>query len=165
VTLSADVSIPQRFTQPLLTPLEGDRYAQTRVTVRMADDGAALLDRFEFVAPPGGLRADELRRPDLAGLLQWAVEARVAQELMVARERTARGAAEIDGIEEVEIMYRAGQVASRRKRGPYRITDEFLTAVLGQEHDGGIKLIIKTHDVSERTARRWLRQAEERGLR
>ena len=86
---------------------------------------------------------------------------------MVARARAAGGGAvgivEIKEIE-AEVMYQAARTVGR-KRGPYRITDEFLAVVLGQERTGGVKLVMKENDVSERTARRWLRQAGERGLR
>jgi hypothetical protein len=63
--------------------------------------------------------------------------------------------------------------ARRAARGQrhYRVTDEFLERIVGWHRDGGVRRVIKEtqpelgREPSERTVRRWLAEARERGLR
>jgi hypothetical protein len=162
VPVSATVQLPRRFTRSFVTLLDDDRAASTVIAVAMNDEGEPMLEEYRFRAPRGGLRARELRRPDLPGLVQWAYEQQVASELVHARLASEGGHLELDD-EQGEAIYAEARTIAR-PRGAYKITDEFLTDVLEQERQGGVKLVMKENDTSERTARRWLREARVRGL-
>lgn len=167
VRLNADVEVPRTFTETLMTKLEGEgRYARTVVAVQLDEDGTPRLTDFRFTPPRDGLRADELRRPDLAGLLSWAYRQQVAKALM---RSSARDLVSIEGgqlsVDEDEMQAIYERARDVIPRGPHKVTDEFLSQVVEQYLAGGLDKVTEENDTSQRTARRWLAEAKTRGLR
>jgi hypothetical protein len=162
VTLPTGVEVPADFVFPLTVSLSGGRFATLLLAVHVEGAGVPRLKKFMWTGPEAGLAAEELGPVDLKGHLAYAFHKRAAQ---AEREKIAqtRGGWAILDVDEVAAADERARLATR-KRGPYKVTDEFLRDVMGWHHQGGVKRIMKEAVVSERTARRWYAEAIDRGI-
>jgi hypothetical protein len=162
VQLDAEFAVPERFrsTYPIM---EGDEVvARWSVTVQVGSDGEPRLEEFVLhFHEPRDLAG--LNRPDLAALVRYALTDQAIRfaQIELAAER---GGAIILPKAQTAAMRRRAERITRPRRGE-RATDEFLGRVVKWYGDGGVERIRHETGRSERTARRWLSLAKERGLR
>lgn len=177
VELPIGVAIPRRFRDQKLVHHGDGRTSSWTIDVRVDEHGQPdRIFEMSFVAPEDGFDMSEVKQPDPHVLARRAVQDRIEAALQAQLARANGGWVQLaDYVEapggghwtpraEALTISERARIAAR-KRGPYRITDEFLRDVLAWHGEGGVKQVCKEADVTERTARRWLAEAKDRGLR
>lgn len=170
----ASTDLPDEFEQTFLTDLGEGRYARTVIHLVRGPDGEHRFGGAELKPPKGGLPLSELRSPDLPGLVREAKRQQIIRQVLdeARTDDAGRPDAELytasyDSIDELWPMLDR-KAAELSGRGPYKLTEEFLRGIRQQMNEagrGGIGKVSKANDVSERTVRRWLAEAKERGIR
>lgn len=146
-------------------------WASYVVTIVLTDDGTPMVASFKIEADPP-LTAGEVRPIDLDQLARDALARKLTDVVGYDLTATEHGGTwEMSPADVAAVEARVRDALGQQRRRGSRIDDAFLIEVVKHYREAKtastptpIGAITETYDVTERTARRWLAEAQDRGL-